>query len=137
MLRDSELGAAGVEIDGPSTDEHEGVALFGQRIGGVEQRGAGANVRQVRTAILRMTGYFNNSPSNPNVPDPRNWSGGGHRSANSNPPWGAGWETPEPPPDHQWVVQATFSEPGAYVLRCIAHDGALGTYEDVMFVVTE
>ena len=30
--------------------------------------------------ILRMTGYFNNSPSNPNVPDPRNWSGGGHRS---------------------------------------------------------
>ena len=30
--------------------------------------------------ILRLTGYFNNSPSNPNVPDPRNWSGGGHRS---------------------------------------------------------
>ncbi len=30
--------------------------------------------------ILRVTGYFNNSPSNPNVPDPRNWSGGGHRS---------------------------------------------------------
>ena len=30
--------------------------------------------------ILRMTGYFDNSPSNPNVPDPRNWSGGGHRS---------------------------------------------------------
>ena len=27
--------------------------------------------------ILRMTGYFDNSPSNPNVPDPRNWSGGG------------------------------------------------------------
>ena len=50
--------------------------------------------------------------------------------ANSNPPWGAGRETPEPPPDHQWVVQATFSEPGTYVLRCIAHDGALGTYED-------
>ena len=30
--------------------------------------------------IVRITGYFNNSPSNPNVPDPRNWSGGGHRS---------------------------------------------------------
>ena len=30
--------------------------------------------------ILRLTGYFNNSPSNPNVPDPRNWSGGGNRS---------------------------------------------------------
>jgi hypothetical protein len=30
--------------------------------------------------ILHITGYFNNSPSNRNVPDPRNWSGGGHRS---------------------------------------------------------
>lgn len=30
--------------------------------------------------ILRLVGYFNNSPSNPNVPDPRNWSGSGQRS---------------------------------------------------------
>ena len=65
---------------------------------------------------------------------PRVWR---TRGANSNSPWGAGWETPEPPPDNQWVVQATFSEPGTYVLRCIAHDGGLGTYEDVTFVVTE
>ncbi len=57
--------------------------------------------------------------------------------ANSNSPWGAGWETPEPPPDNKWVVQATFSEPGTYVLRCIAHDGGLGTHEDVTFTVTE
>ena len=33
-----------------------------------------------RGTILRLTGYFNNSPSNPNVSDPRNWSGGGNRS---------------------------------------------------------
>jgi hypothetical protein len=33
--------------------------------------------------ILHLTGYFNNSPSNPNVPDPRNWSGGGHRSVDN------------------------------------------------------
>ena len=30
--------------------------------------------------ILHITGWFNNSASNPNVPDARNWSGGGHRS---------------------------------------------------------
>ena len=30
--------------------------------------------------ILRITGYFDNTPSNPNVSDPRNWSGLGHRS---------------------------------------------------------
>lgn len=30
--------------------------------------------------ILRITGYFDNTPTNPNVSDPRNWSGLGHRS---------------------------------------------------------
>jgi hypothetical protein len=30
--------------------------------------------------ILRIIGYFDNSQTNPFVPDPRNWSGGGNRS---------------------------------------------------------
>jgi len=30
--------------------------------------------------ILRITGYFDNTPANKNVSDPRNWSGLGHRS---------------------------------------------------------
>ena len=33
--------------------------------------------------VLRLTGYFDNSPSNPNVPDPRNWSGSGQRSVDN------------------------------------------------------
>ena len=33
--------------------------------------------------ILHLTGYFNNSPSNRNVADPRNWSGSGHRSVDN------------------------------------------------------
>ena len=33
-----------------------------------------------RGTILKMTGYFDNTPGNPNVADPRNWSGSGHRS---------------------------------------------------------
>ena len=40
----TEIGAAGVEVDGLSTDEREDVALFGRRIDGVEQHGAGADV---------------------------------------------------------------------------------------------
>ncbi len=36
-----------------------------------------------RGTVLRLTGYFDNSPSNPNVPDPRNWSGSGHRSVDN------------------------------------------------------
>lgn len=30
--------------------------------------------------ILRLRGYFDNTPANSNVEDPRNWSGNGHRS---------------------------------------------------------
>jgi hypothetical protein len=56
-------------------------------------------------------------------------------SANS--PWSYGWRTPPVPPDGQWAVRATFSEPGTYVLRCLAHDGGLMTAQDVTFVVTD
>ena len=33
--------------------------------------------------ILHLTGYFDNTPANPNVVDPRNWSGSGHRSVDN------------------------------------------------------
>jgi len=33
-----------------------------------------------RGTILKITGYFDNTPANKNVVDPRNWSGLGHRS---------------------------------------------------------
>ena len=56
--------------------------------------------------------------------------------ANSNSPWGAGWETPAAPEDDKWVVRAKFNKPGTYVLRCIAHDGGLSTYEDITVEVT-
>ena len=52
-----------------------------------------------------------------------------------NSPWSAGWRTPPPPPDGKWVTRATFNKPGRYVLRCLAHDGGLSTFEDVTVVV--
>ncbi len=33
--------------------------------------------------ILHIIGYMNNTPSNPNVPDPRNWQGSGNRSVSN------------------------------------------------------
>ncbi len=33
--------------------------------------------------ILHLTGFFNNTLTNPNVADPRNWSGSGHRSVDN------------------------------------------------------
>lgn len=51
-------------------------------------------------------------------------------------PWSPGWKTPEPPEDGRWVAEATFAEPGDYVLRAIAHDGGLATTADVTVTVT-
>jgi hypothetical protein len=53
----------------------------------------------------------------------------------SNSPWAPGWKVPSPPADGKWVTLATFSEPGTYVLRCLAHDGGLTTHKDITFVV--
>ncbi len=56
--------------------------------------------------------------------------------AYANSPWSPPYLIPEPPPDGKWVVQATFHEPGTYVLRAIASDGALFTNENVTVSVT-
>jgi len=50
--------------------------------------------------------------------------------------WSPPYVVPEPPPDGKWVAQATFREPGVYVLRAVASDGSLFTYENVTVSVT-
>lgn len=56
--------------------------------------------------------------------------------AYGNSAWSPPWFIPEAPKDGKWVAQAVFSEPGEYVLRGIASDGALFTYGTVTVVVT-
>jgi hypothetical protein len=56
--------------------------------------------------------------------------------AGANSPWAQLWRTPPPPPENKWVTQVTFDEPGTYVLRCLASDGAVGTDSDVTVTVT-
>ena len=53
----------------------------------------------------------------------------------ANSAWASGWRTPPVPPDGKWVVSATFSTPGTYVLRALADDGGLMAHEDVTVVV--
>ena len=55
----------------------------------------------------------------------------------ANSPWAPMWVVPPVPPDGRWVVRATFHEPGEYVLRCLASDGALGVDSDVRVTVTD
>jgi hypothetical protein len=51
--------------------------------------------------------------------------------AGANSPWAPQWAPPKLPEDGRQPVQATFSEPGTYVLHCRADDGALVADEEV------
>src|SRR5205814_9251580 len=50
-------------------------------------------------------------------------------------PWTPGWEAPPLPPDGKVPVRVTFSTPGTFVLRAMAHDGGLVTTQDVTVTV--
>ncbi len=55
--------------------------------------------------------------------------------AGANSPWAPLWTPPEMPADGRVVVHATFSEPGTYVLRGLADDGALFGGDEVTVTV--
>ena len=54
---------------------------------------------------------------------------------NSNSPWSPGWEPPALPEHGRFPVTATFTEPGTYVVRILAHDGGLTDHRDVHVTV--
>ena len=56
--------------------------------------------------------------------------------AGANSPWAPLWQPPALPADNRWTAQAVFAEPGTYVLRARADDGALYADEDVTVTVT-
>jgi hypothetical protein len=49
----------------------------------------------------------------------------------SNSPWTPGWSPPPVPADGRFPVTVTFSAPGTFVLRVMAHDGGLLDSQDV------
>ena len=84
---------------------------------------------------LRLSWFHYRGPG-PVVFDPAQTKVWEDRRDGGNSPWSAGWSTPPVPPENRWVTQATFTEPGTYVLRALGHDGGLIDYEDVTVVVT-
>lgn len=50
VLGDRHVGVAGVEVDGLRADEDDRLAMLGERLGRVEQRGPSPNVERVRRA---------------------------------------------------------------------------------------
>lgn len=57
--------------------------------------------------------------------------------AGANSPWAPIWRAPEMPADGKITVRATFPQPGTYVLRGYADDGALTGYDEVTVTVTK
>ncbi len=56
--------------------------------------------------------------------------------AAANSPWGPLWVAPDVPEDGRYEAQVTFTQPGIYVLRARADDGALYHDQDVTVNVT-
>jgi hypothetical protein len=57
--------------------------------------------------------------------------------AGANSPWAPVWIAPPLPADNRWAVAATFDEPGTYILRARADDGALLGDDQVTVTVTK
>ncbi|HTS48043.1 MAG TPA: hypothetical protein VMH05_08865 [Bryobacteraceae bacterium] len=64
---------------------------------------------------------------------PKTWE---DTRAGGNSQWSPLWQPPPAPPDGKWNAQVTFDEPGTYVLRWHATDGALWADEDITVTVT-
>ncbi len=50
--------------------------------------------------------------------------------------WSPPYVVPDPPADGRWTADVVFGEPGVYVLRGVASDSSLFTYENVTVTVT-
>jgi hypothetical protein len=57
--------------------------------------------------------------------------------AGANSPWAPIWTPPEMPADGKIPVKVTFSQPGTYVIRGLADDGALTGFDEVTVTVTK
>jgi hypothetical protein len=56
--------------------------------------------------------------------------------AGGNSQWSPLWVAPPAPPGDKWTVQVSFDQPGVYVLRWHASDGALWADEDITVTVS-
>ena len=54
----------------------------------------------------------------------------------ANSPWAPPFTIPAPPEDGRWTAEVVFDEPGEYVLRGVASDGSMFTYQNVLVTVT-
>ena len=78
--------------------------------------------------VYRGTGAVTFSPEQTKV-----WE---DTRVHANSPWANYWYPPPVPEDGRFQTEVTFTEPGTYVLRCLASDGVLNVDSDVTVTVT-
>ena len=54
----------------------------------------------------------------------------------ANSPWSPPFTIPEPPENNRWTATVTFDTPGEYVLRGVASDGSMFSYQNINVTVT-
>ncbi len=84
---------------------------------------------------LWVSCYFYRGPAVPafTPPQPKTWE---DTRAGANSQWAPLWQPPPAPADGKWTVAVSFDQPGVYVLRWHASDGALWADEDITVTVT-
>lgn len=78
--------------------------------------------------VYRGTGKVHITPD-----QPKSWE---DTRAGANSQWSPLWLAPPVPSDNNWKVTVTFDDPGTYILRWHASDGALWVDEPITITVT-
>ena len=84
---------------------------------------------------LRVAWFVYRGPGDGVTFDPAQFKVYQDKRPGGNSPWTPAWMPPALPADGKFPVKVTFSEPGTYVVRVLAHDGGLDTAKDVTVTV--
>lgn len=94
-----------------------------------------AAVNDTTAVGLRVAWFVYRGPSDKVAFDPPQFKVYPDKNIGGNSPWTVGWAPPPLPPNGKFPVKATFSAPGTYVLRMLAHDGGLADTREVTVTV--
>lgn len=86
---------------------------------------------------LRLSFFVYRGPGTAVTFDPTQTETWENTRDGGNSPWSAGFKTPPVPEGNTWRARATFTEPGTYVIRALAHDGGLWAAQDVTVSVSK
>ena len=89
---------------------------------------------QLVAALSRVRAHVAQAPVTYDPAQVKPWE---DTRAGANSPWAPIWVAPEMPADGKVTVRATFTQPGTYVLRALADDGALTGYDEVTVTVAK